>query len=58
MDVAIEGKAIEGHIEGKANLELSGSNQRVALEAYLKNRTMHRKRNKLNCCNHVEMKFK
>ncbi len=49
------------HKEGKANLEgieLSGSNQKVTLEAYLRNRKTHRKWNKLNCCNHVEMKFK
>jgi hypothetical protein len=33
-----------GHNEGEANLEgseLSGSNQRVTLEAYLRNRRVH-----------------
>ncbi len=50
-----------GHNEGEANLEgseLSGSNQRVTLEAYLRNRRVHIEWNKLNCCNHVEMKLK
>jgi hypothetical protein len=48
-----------GHNEGKTNLEgtkLSKSNQRMTLEAYLGNKITHR--NKLNCCNHVEMKLK
>jgi hypothetical protein len=30
----------------------------VTLEAYLRNRRVHIEWNKLNCCNHVEMKLK